>query len=215
MKFIERLSYLENIMNKYGIDEIEKLYKDNEVKHVINSFEKAKYSEPLKKKLIAKAKKEKITLAQKVYFNQILQNLCVLKEEAFLEEQKNALHDAFTKLRSEFDLENVNLKICFSHRYDKPERIWISLNQKDNNEVISFITKLDFSIVWSFLQKSKYITLQEKLDDIFIENEWIIGILEEYIHLKNYDIIRYLIQTEKLTDLPFEFEEIEGWIYEN
>ncbi len=174
----ERIDRLLEILNKYSISEVNKIYRDKEVELEMEYFTKypdVRWSESLKKKMIQAAKRKQISKGRKKYLEDQVKELCSYNIEEQIKlatEDLKLLIENLSKsgltlyevklLRIEFsDLQHL----AYVQAYAKYEKKWYE------NELGGFESLFNSAKYWDELDSSKFSSINELLEIIEIEDE--------------------------------------------
>jgi len=68
----EKIEFLSNLLNKYDIEYINSKYRAIEFGYTLESIKKAKYSDQMKKRILAEAKRKSISKSRKEYIQSLI-----------------------------------------------------------------------------------------------------------------------------------------------
>ena len=80
-----RIELLSQLLGKYDIEHINEKYKEKELMHAIKSLERAKYSEQMSKRIIAEAKRKKISKSKIAYIQSLISSSENFAEDLYIE----------------------------------------------------------------------------------------------------------------------------------
>lgn len=201
----KRIKYLLQLLNKYSIDDINKLYRDKEVELEIASFTKypdVKWSEPLKKKMIQQAKRKKISPGRQKYITNLITLLNDYPFNQHLKTSQNDLTQLFANLeKSKIDKKSIRImhiefsdmhKVATVELYGDFDTHWYE------NRLGEFSSNFDSADYWKETETDKFYTISELLQDIEIEEEEYLGIFTEIYELRVFNAIN-----SAMNSLPF------------
>lgn len=203
-----RINTLVDLLSKYPVDTINKLYNAKEIELEVESFTKhadVKYSETLKKKMIQQAKRKKISLGRQKYLNQLIQNTNQFNHHDYLDLAKSDIIKLIKELNA-LDIKNQEIRLIHIEFSDYNQNASIELygEFKANwweNELFRFEQKMRSSSIWTFLDKSKFWDISELLEIVEIEAEEYPQIFIEIWELRVFELFRIALNSNEMMTL--------------
>ncbi|PHN02570.1 hypothetical protein [Flavilitoribacter nigricans] len=227
MKLEERIEYLKGIVSKYTVDEIEKLYREEEVQNLKDHLAKhpdVKYSDSMMKKMIRQAKSKRISPGRKNYLERLIQNTSKFNYALHIEKSQKKVDEFITTLKNKIEGENRARLIHIEHDYSPTDFTCVVYGESDgskySNELLRFNIDFDFSSIWGFIDDNKYQDLCELLYFIEFDEENYMYSFEELAKLRSYKLMQIAFNEHRmekelgLKNLLIEFGEHDNWIFE-
>lgn len=204
---IERLRFLEYLINKYSIEEINTIYRNKEVALEIESFNKdpdVNWSEPLKQKMIQQAKRKKISDGRKKYLAQLIENVNNY-DTSDLQQRATAdlilLFENLNKLN--IQLENINIILIEFDDNFEDARVYIyggTSEQRHKYKLGMFTSKFSSTSYWKEFQTNKFSDLSELLEIIEIEEEEYPAIIPQIWELRVFNCMSLALKLPIISD---------------
>lgn len=208
----ELINRMIGILNRYSIEDVNKLYRDKEVELEITSFSKhpeVKWSELLKKKMIQAAKRKRIAPGRIKYLKDQIGQLNNYSQEEHLEVAIEDIKRLINKLtKTDIQLNDIVLiHIEFSdfktianiELYGAYKTKWYE------NELGRFELKFDSSGYWKEINTTKFSGICEQLEIIEIDEEEYPLLFIKIRELRVFNILKEALMKK----------EIMEWIYLN
>lgn len=174
----DSINRLLGILNRYSIDDVNKLYRDKEVALEIESFTKhpdVTWSDSLKKRMIQAAKRKRISAGRIKYLESQIEELNAYNQE---EHVKLALEDIIRMLKNleNTELPNSDTFLLHIEFYEFKQEAYIQSygNYKDKwfeNELGGFESFFSSAQFWEELDSSQFSSISEQLEIIEVEGE--------------------------------------------
>lgn len=202
------INRLLNILNRYSINEVNKMYRDKEVELEIASFSKSpdvRWSESLKKRMIQAAKRKRIAPGRIKYLEDQIEQLNGYDLKEHIEIASDDVIKLLANLaKAEINLEAVVLlhiefadlyPIAYAQAYGEFEDKW------HENELGGFESEFQSSNYWQELCTTKFSYMSEQLEIIEIEEEEYPQIYSQIRELRVFNAIRKAIEQPEIKSL--------------
>lgn len=174
----ETIIRLLDILNRYPISEVNRMYRDREVELEVESFTKypdVRWSDHMKKKMLQDAKRKKISPGRIKYLESQITELNNYAQKTHV---NNAGEDVITMISKWQSLGISSSEICLLHiefsDWYPEANIQVYGNykkEKYENEIAIFTCSFSSAKYWNELDSSKFSSMSEKLEILEIEEE--------------------------------------------
>ncbi|MFZ1790184.1 MAG: hypothetical protein WAT92_17825 [Saprospiraceae bacterium] len=196
------INRLLGILNRYSVEDINRIYRDKEVELEIESFTKhpdVRWSDSLKKKMIQAAKRKRISAGRIKYLESQIDNLNSYIQE---EHVKIALDDVIKMLKN---LENAKLAnsdpFLLHIEFDQFQpKAFVHAYGNYKNELGSFESSFFSAKYWVELNSSRFISMSEQLEIIEIEGEEYPQILAQIRELRVFQAIKKAMEQSSIKE---------------
>jgi hypothetical protein len=201
----KRIDFLSGLLSNYDIEYLDKKYREIELRHTQESFQKARYSDTMKKRMLAEAKRKNISKSKKLYIQSLISRNENFDPSLYQDKIKTQLSIFFNDPKLNFSDVSKISQIFFEHSYD-PKSVHANVykdqpNEKDQTEFLQLKTKLDFSPIWGFIEGNKFDSIYESLEGLEIEDEEYPQIIMELFKLRSYKLLKDILNSKPLENI--------------
>lgn len=212
----KRIETLLNILNKYSVAEINKIYRDKEVQLEIESFTKhpdVRWSEKLQKKMIQQAKRKKISQGRQDFLTELLKEIKDYSQDENTQIAIGDLQLMFSNLEK-LNIEKDEIKLILIEFSYEDDEAYIGLfgkyeNEWFENELSDFSSKFQLTKTWKTLESNKFSTISELLEIIEFDEEEYPQIFLQVCNLRAYESLRLALLSDSIAiKLKNEFKNL-------
>ena len=227
----KRIAKLSQLLSSCDAEEINKRYKESELENLSAYFSKypeVRYSQEMKKRMARDIKRKKLSNARICYLQELIDSNSTFSDLQYKDEYEDQVNQFLNQLEAQ-NLTHEDIGTVLIEHSFEPNETYCQIYKHQAAGILShelgrFITAIDFSSIWGFLNKHRFESLAEILEGVTIEDEEYPQIINEVFKLRSYKVIKNAIQDDKirlriqsvtgLHNIAIMIGEHDNWHYE-